>query len=217
MDAAALLVGVVDRLVERFAAGRHEAEAAAARADWYDRRGKVHEDEPLWEAWTQGFLEWFVLERPLAGAGRPPAAVALARDPDTAATLRACLGSHRSLFEVRALAPGRIELDDLLGGARFAVAERRALPGVGRGDVLEARLFGLAGEVCFGRAFCFHPTGTRDAILGRLAGRPGGAAARLAALDELAELRVRCEHYRHVPPVRVYEAAESAPAVTART
>ena len=119
--------------------------------------------------------------------------------------MRAWLTSHRSLFEVRGLHDGRVEVLDLLGGARFAVAEPRAMPGVAVGDVAELRLIGFAGEVLFGRTFLFHPPGTRLAI-GALARRViGRGGDRRDVMDDCATLRVRCERYKHVDAVRLYE------------
>jgi hypothetical protein len=110
------------------------------------------------------------------------------------------------LFEVRGLKDGRVQLIDILGGGHFAVAEPRALPGVTPGDVAELRVIGFAGEVLFGRTFLFHPSGTRSAIaeLARRVMDAGGS--RREVMDRCAVLRVRCERYKHVDAVRLYEA-----------
>lgn len=117
----------------------------------------------------------------------------------------AWLTSHRSLFEVRGLRAGRVELVDLLGGGQFSVLERRSMAGVGAGDVAEMRLIGFEGEVLFGRTFCFHPPGTRDAIAGHARRIRGQGGTRHQVMDHCASLLVRCQRYRHVPPARIYE------------
>ncbi len=215
---APVIYGLLDDLVARFADTGDSADLVAARADHDERRGRVFEDEDLWESWSQAFLEWYVLERPLAGSGatpdgsRPPAVLALAEqpDPESAAALRALCRSHRSLFEIRALRPGGVDLHDLIGGGEFRVDEARALYGVEVGDVAELRLVGFAGRVLFGRTFCYHPTGTRDAIARHVARIRSGGGDRRQAMDFCAGLRVRCERYRHVQAVRVYEAADGS-------
>jgi hypothetical protein len=204
------LVGeLLDELIGRCAEPARVDDVSAARKAFDDRRGRVFEDEELWERWTQAFLEWYVLERVGPDADAPPvvAALRVQADPARAAVLRALVTSHRSLFEVRALRPGGVELYDLLGGGEFEVDEQRALHGVGVGDVAEVRLIGLAGRVLFGRTFCFHPSGTRNAISGHARRIRAAGGDRREVMDYCASLRVRCERYRHVSAVRVYESA----------
>ena len=217
--AHAVLTAVMDEAIERCGGAAHTGVITAARQEYDARRGRVFEDEPLWEAWTQAFLEWYVLERPLAEAEGRPAAVQVLhdarreRDAQREAAARACLVSHRSLFEVRALAAGRVELLDLIGGAQFSVCEPRAIVGVSVGDVAEMRLIGFAGEVLFGRTFCYHPSGTRDAIVAQVRDMRAQGGSRQDMVDFCASLRIRCQRYRHVPPARIYAAARPQQAV----
>ena len=62
------------------------------------------------------------------------------------------------------------------------------------------------GDVLFGRTFCFHPRETRAANLSHAERIRGSGGTRLDVVDYCANLRIRCERYRHVSPVRVYEA-----------
>ena len=207
MNAAAALDAATEELY-----ARHTADvdaAAAARHDYESRRGKVHQDDELWEPWSAAFVEWFVVER--AGAdGLPPAVQTYrehrtAGDAERAAIVRALIASHRSLFEIRSMQPGRIELCDLLGGAELEVAEQRALHGVEVGDVAELRLVGVAGEVRFGRTFIYHPKSARAAIVERTRAMLAKGMSRRDVIDQIAQLRVQVTRYRHMPPARVYE------------
>lgn len=202
---------LLDDLIQRFGGDEYIEDLAAARKDYDDRRGRVFEDEDLWEKWTQAFLEWYLLERVPPGADVPPAAIALESDDyrSRAAAVRAVLCSHRSLFEVRSLRPGTVELFDMLGSAEFSVSEERVLYGVSPGDVAELRLIGFEGDVLFGRTFCFHPRGTREAIAAQARRILGDGGDRRDVMDYCASLRIRCERYRHVTASRVYEAAAS--------
>ncbi|HWN66951.1 MAG TPA: hypothetical protein VNM90_04885 [Haliangium sp.] len=210
--AHAVLAAVIDEIIERFGGVAHTSVITAARQEYDARRGRVFEDEALWEAWTQAFLEWYVLERPMSEAQGRPAAVQVLEDArrqgDTrrVAAARAWLVSHRSLFEVRALAAGRVELHDLIGGAQFSVCEPRAFAGVSVGDVAEMRLIGFEDEVLFGRTFCYHPSGTRDAIAAQVRDMRAQGGSRQDIVDFCASLRIRCQRYRHVPPARIYAA-----------
>ena len=204
---AAALDAVTEELYARHTA---DAEAAAAaRHDYEARRGKVHQDDELWEAWSAAFVEWYVVERVADGERVPPAVatyreLTAAGDP-RAAIVRALITSHRSLYEIVAMPPGRIELVDVLGGAAIHVAEQRTLHGVEIGDVAELRLVGVAGQVQFGRTFIYHPKAARAAIVERARAMLAKGASRRDVIDQIAQLRVQVARYRHMPPARVYE------------
>ena len=76
MNAAALLEQVTEELYARHTT---DTEAAGlARREYEERRGKVHQDDELWEAWSAAFVEWYVVER--AGDGEVPPAVRTYRE-----------------------------------------------------------------------------------------------------------------------------------------
>jgi hypothetical protein len=203
---AALLEQVIEELYARHTA---DTEAAGlARREYEERRGKVHQDDELWEPWSAAFVEWYVVER--VGAGGVPPALVSAREMRDAGDARADLvsalvTSHRSLFEVTAMKPGRIEVLDLLGGSELHVVEQRALHGVDVGDVAELRLVGARGEVRFGRTFIYHPKAARGAIVERARAMLSRGASRRDVIDQIAQLRVQVTRYRHMSPARVYE------------
>jgi len=207
VNEAALLDEVIEELYARHTS---DTEAAAlARKDYEDRRGRVHEDDELWEAWSSAFVEWYVVERLDEGGALPPAArtyreLAAAGDA-RAAVVGALITSHRSLFEVRGLRRGTIELLDLLGGAEMHVSEQRAMPGVELGDVAELRLVGVAGSVRFARTFIYHPKEARTAIVERARAMLASGKTRRDVIDYIAQLRVQLTRYRHMAPARVYE------------
>jgi hypothetical protein len=210
MERAAILDDVLDRLIAEHTAD--EAQVVSARREFEERRGRVFQEEELWERWSAAFVEWFVVERVADGGSVPPAAASLDRaraaaDDTDARAIRALLTSHRSLFEVRALRAGRVELLDLLGGAQISVAEPRAMHGVSAGDVAELRVIGFDGDVVFGRTFVFHPRAARDAILAHARRLVANGGDRRAAIDHVAALRVKVERYRHMPAAKVYELA----------
>jgi hypothetical protein len=203
---AALLEQVIEELYARHTA---DSEAAGlARREYEERRGKVHQDDELWESWSAAFVEWYVVER-VGPDGVPPALVSAremrdAGDP-RADLVKALVTSHRSLFEVTAMKPGRIEVVDLLGGAELHVVEQRALHGVDVGDVAELRLVGARGEVRFARTFIYHPKAARGAIVERARAMMSRGASRRDVIDQIAQLRVQVTRYRHMAPARVYE------------
>lgn len=208
--AATATAALLDQVTEELYA-RHTADvdaAATARREYEERRGRVHQDDELWEAWSDAFVEWFVVER-VAPAQRMPLAAQTYRELDPgdpkARAIAALVTSQRSLYEVQSMSRGHVQLLDLLGGATFSVDEQRALHGVEVGDVAELRLVGIGGEVRFGRTFVYHPKAARAAIVERARALLGKGAARRDVIDHIAHLRVQVTRYRHMAPARVYE------------
>jgi len=207
MTTAALLDEVIETLYARHTTDPEAA--SSARREYEDRRGKVHQEDELWEPWSAAFVEWYVVERVPPGERHPPAVatyreLAAAGDP-RAAVARALVTSQRSLFEIRAMARGRVELLDVLGGAAFHVNELRALHGVEVGDIAELRLVGIADEIQFGRTFLYHPKAARSAIVERARTMLAAGSSRRDVIDHIAQLRVQVTRYRHMPVARVYE------------
>lgn len=210
MNTAAVLDEVTEELYARHTQSAASGDAVvAARREYEERRGKVHQDDELWETWSAAFVEWYVVER-VAPGERVPLAVQTYRElvakADTRAdVVKALVTSQRSLFEVKAVGKGKVELLDLLGGAEVAVDEQRALHGVEVGDVAELRLVGVGNEVRFGRTFIYHPKAARAAIVERARAMLAKGATRRDVIDQVAQLRVTVTRYRHMPAARVYE------------
>ena len=96
---------LLDRLAERYSEREHKLEAMRAREEYFDRAGKVFDDDAeLFEGRMASFLEWYVLERPLAGIGLTPVACAIeegaALPADERRALAALATSHHSVFEL---------------------------------------------------------------------------------------------------------------------
>src|SRR5205814_10081922 len=65
-----MIYRLLDRLAERYSEREHRLEAMRAREEYFDRAGKVFDDDAeLFEGRMAAFLEWYVLERPAAGLG----------------------------------------------------------------------------------------------------------------------------------------------------
>ncbi|MEM9489162.1 MAG: hypothetical protein AAGC55_08455, partial [Myxococcota bacterium] len=64
------LYATLDEVIGELSGQDHVGQVATARAEYEGRRGRVFEDEELWENWTQAFLEWYAVERVPDGLGR---------------------------------------------------------------------------------------------------------------------------------------------------
>ena len=203
---------LLDRLAERYSEREHKLEAMRAREEYFDRAGKVFDDDTeLFEGRMASFLEWYVLERPLAGVGLTPVACAIeegvALPADERRALAALAASHRSVFELFEAKDQMLDVEDLIGGARFAVHERRKPLGMTAGDVFEARLVWDGETVVFGRTFLFHPPDARDVVLEWVERAVSTGVARDEILFHLSRQHMRWHRQGHVGAAKVYRDA----------
>jgi hypothetical protein len=212
---AGLIHTLIDRLAAEYAGEPYRSEIAEAREDYFNRAGKVFEDDAeLFEGRVVSFLEWYVIERPLEG-GPPPVLRALERanadaanaDASAEATrkaLAAIATSHRSVFDLDAVSEDVVRLEDLLGGARFDVVERRSTIGFEAGDLVEARLVFDGERVIFGKTFLFHPRDAREEALKAIDEALAKGTSRAEIMFALSRLHVRWHRHGHVNAARVY-------------
>lgn len=210
---------VSELLVTRFAEGNYLEQCTRAKTEYFELGGKVFDDDgDVFEARLAAFLEWYVLERPLEAQGIVPARAWLGEPDlkiDTARCLAILATSHRSLFDVGEVTEHAVQLEDLLGGARFSVTERRSTVGFEPGQIVEARLLWDGERVVFGKTFLFHPREARQEVLDLV---DAGLSAKLSANDilfQLARLHIRWHRSRQISAVRIY--GESRVAVPSQT
>jgi hypothetical protein len=209
-------IALVERVAAVFAEGAHKLEAMRAREEYLERAGKVFDDDAeLFEGRIASFLEWYIIERGFRDG--PPPALRVVAEPASAwgftdeERRRAVhlATSVRSLFEISAMQRGpggRVELEDLLGGGRFSVLERRSTIGLEVGALFEARLFWDGESVVFGKTFLFHPPDARESVLrqvDRVVAQAGGPGAE-DLLFKLSRAHVKWHRLGHLSAAKVY-------------
>ena len=215
-----------ERLLSWATAASRQADLLAARADHFGRYGEPHEEDQSYERRMNGMLDFYVYEwRPTPMAPttleRFLAAEGAGLLPADHATLAGLVAQRRGLFEVKKLQPGQVTVADVFTGERLAVAERRQVVGLERGDLLEARLLPFEGQLVFSGAFLYHPREARGLILAevkrlkKLAGKAGrpDPGSFLATLSRMA---FKLERYRNVKLEAIYDFAAEPRAITPR-
>lgn len=207
-----MIYRLLDRLAERYSEREHKLEAMRAREEFFDRAGKVFDDDAeLFEGRMAAFLEWYVLDRPLAGIGLTPVACAIeegaALPAEERRALAALASSHHGVFELFETAGETLDIEDLIGGARFAVRERRKPLGMTAGDLFEARLVWDGETIVFGRTFLFHPPDARDVVLEWVERAVAGGVAREEIMFHLSRQHIRWHRHGHVGAAKVYRDA----------
>ena len=206
-----LIHTLLDQLASDFGGAPFRQEIAAAREEYFARAGKVFEDDAeAYEARMVAFLEWYVIERPLL-EGRPPVLIALGNTPADAANadrrlaLARIATSHRSLFDIAEVKGNRVELEDVLGGARFSVIERRSTIGFEVGAILEARVVWDGTDPLFAKTFLFHPRDARTEILNLVDDSLMAGASRDEIMGKLSQLYLRWHRHGHSNAARIYK------------
>jgi len=152
-----------------------------------------------------------VLDRPLAGAGLTPVSCAIAEGAglpaDERRALAALASSHHSVFQLFETAGEMLDIEDLIGGARFAVRERRKPLGMAAGDLFEARLVWDGETIIFGRTFLFHPPDAREVVLDYVERSVAGGVAREEIMFHLSRQHIRWHRQGHVAAAKVYRDA----------
>lgn len=198
---------LIDDVGARYGTGPHEAEIRAARQEFDELRGRVFDDDDLYQQHMALFLEWYVLDRPLGGDPRTPLRLALAAGEIEASALplaRALARSHRSVFEVvRARGEG-LRLYDLVGDSFWYVPLERPVVGVVRGEIFEARLYAWDGAVRLGPHVFYHPRSAHDAIHALVQQRSAAGALDASLVFELAEMRLRHSRFRNIAIDHIY-------------
>jgi hypothetical protein len=211
-----LIHTLLDELAGSYAGRVYQRDITAARDEYFTRSGKVFEDDAeVHEARTLSFLEWYVIERPLAG-GVPPILDTLAKaaeralPADRAAALASLAASHRSLFDIAHIDDKTIELEDVLGGARFRVVERRGTVGFEVGAIVEARVVWDGSQPVFAKTFLFHPRDARTEILDFVDESLAAATPRDEIMFHLARLHLRWHRHGHSNAARIYKGGGTA-------
>jgi hypothetical protein len=210
-----LIHTLLDELALRFGGPGYQSEITAAREDYFTRSGKIFEDDgEVHEARTVSFLEWYVIERPLT-SGQPPVIVALnevgasPEKADRSQALASLAGSHRSLFDIAHVDGNVIELEDVLGGARFRVVERRSTVGFEIGALAEARVVWDGQALVFAKTFLFHPHDARSEILDKVDSALSEGADHDEIMFRLAQLYLRWHRHGHTNAARIYKGSST--------
>jgi hypothetical protein len=118
--------------------------------------------------------------------------------------------SHRSLFDIAHVDGNVIELEDVLGGARLRVVERRGTVGFELGALVEARVVWDGGQSVFAKTFLFHPRDARAQVLDFVDEALADGADRDEIMFHLARLHLRWHRHGHNNAARIYKGLGTA-------
>jgi hypothetical protein len=211
MERPTVFQSQLDALTAFASGGRFKEELLKAKAEYFSRTGEIFEDDKSFEMRMACFLDYYIYDWPISTeGGKTPAQVYFEELTDLPEADRAVAEgltrTRHSLFEVRKLAKNLVRLRDCFTSDDIDVLERRQPAGLRKGDLLEARLIPLDGQLLFSTAFCFHPTEVKRNItreIKRLKKHQPGFSAR-ELIWALSKMRLKFERYRNIAVTDIY-------------
>lgn len=181
-----------------------------AKARYFRATGEVFEDDPFFESRMNGFIEYYLFDWSAAPGGKSTTAVIIDKNKSTLAPdeLVAFAGFDRnvhSIFEFKKKKGELVTVHNLYDDEKYEVHERRALAGMEKGDLFEARLLPIGEKLHFSNAFVFHPASVKKFIVQELKTTRATHAPRpTATLHRLAYLRLKFDRYRRADVTKIY-------------
>jgi hypothetical protein len=142
----------LERILASYSEGDELEAVMEARSRFTGLAGRFSEEDPWHETWSRLFLDWFGFDFPVAGYPSPVHRYVVEHHEELLAenalvTFRGLMSTHRSVFEVGRWGRSRLGLVDVIGRGRFQVLLPFAMGGIQAGDVIDARIIPMQGEL----------------------------------------------------------------------
>lgn len=181
-----------------------------AKGRYFRATGEVFEDDPFFEQRMNGFVEYYLFDWEAAPGGKSTTAVILSREqavlpPDELVAFGGFDRNVHSIFEFKKKKGDLVTVLNLYDDETYQVYERRALAGLEKGDIFDARLLPFGDKLHFSNAFVFHPKAVRKFIAAELKiARKTGIGRPTDVLHRMAYLRLRFDRFRRVDVTKIY-------------
>ena len=198
-------------------ASKDRDDIVAAKHDYFAATGEVFEDDSCIESRMQSFFNWYLLDRARGEPKLTPAQRFLKEEGATLAGAEKAVfmgftSSRHSLYEIKKIGVGLIrvreelvKLRDAFTGDDFLVTERRKLPGLQSGDLIEARLLPVGDQLHFSTAFTYHPRQVRAQVLKEIKKRKkAGTLEARGFVWELERMALHIERFKNLPAETIY-------------
>jgi len=200
----------LDKVLEAYSVGPFYEEVKAARADYFDRAGRVAEGSEKFELQMNAFLDWYLFDRPLNKAQIAPVKLFvlehLGKLPEEEREIFTNLTkSVHSLFELLKVKNTDVYVKDLFDGEKYVVEESDINKGFNKGDIFEGRLIKLRDHLVFGTSFVFHPSEVKAYIVKQIKTEKfQDMKQRLKLIHRLATMKLKLEQYAHIDIKHIY-------------
>jgi len=198
-------------------ASKDRDDIVEAKRDYFAQTGDVFEDDPCFESRMQSFFNWYLFDRPRGDPALTPAQRFLKEEGATLAGAEKAVfmsftSSRHSLFEIKKIGVGLIKVReelvkvrDAFSGEDFLVTERRKLPGLEAGDLIEARLLPIGDALHFSTAFTYHPRQVKAQVLKEVKKRKkAGTLDPRGFVWELEKMSLHLDRFKNITAEIIY-------------
>jgi hypothetical protein len=218
MALASAYRSLFDELLAFITRPQHAAELLAGRTEYVRQTGEVFDEDRSFDLRMQGFLDWFIFDRPLSPFGEPPARawpIDAALPEERAAEFRVLSRTVHGLFDVRSIRGQTLRLENLVTAAKYEVPLPVPMEGFDHGDFFEGRLIPHGGSFHLSPALLFHPGLMRGELLReiRRQKRERTPVPPQDLIFMLSRMANRAEHYRNVKIEAIYDFSRPPPKV----
>jgi hypothetical protein len=165
----------LEQVIEEFTTGEYYREVFNAKEEYFEKTGKVFEDDPEFEQRMHIFIDWYLFDRDLPGVDLPPIKYYFRKNKDLFSNedlniYKDLCATIHSIFRLKRLAffSDGLVVVDLFSGQSYKVNDPNLNWGFTKGDIFEARVIPFKGTCEFSRGFCFHPGEMEGFILGEI-------------------------------------------------
>ncbi|MDP3937169.1 MAG: hypothetical protein Q8R92_03430 [Deltaproteobacteria bacterium] len=202
----------LDAAVKAMTAKPHAADLESARKEYFGVTGEVYEDDPSFEVRMILFLEWYVLDRPLARGVVPIRAYleenAESLGPGEREAVDALLRHRHGIFKIKKTKPPFLSLKDFWDGKTLKVEDIDVARSFQAGDIVDARIVNFEGKNWFAEGILCHPRASEGFIKAELkALRIEGGTGPGEFTLRLAGMLRKYERYRGIKPENIYRNA----------
>lgn len=202
----------LDCTIKAMTGQAYAAELDAGRKEYFGVTGEVFEDDAFFELRMVLFIEWFILERPLARGVVPIRAYLEAHGegmtPHERELTEALLHHQHGLFRIKKTKAPVLSVKDLWDGKAVRIeAGDRALS-FQAGDLIDARLVRFRGKIGLTEGVLCHPPAAESYIKSELkARRKEGASGPEDFPLKLAGMLLKLDRTRGIKPENIYRTA----------
>ncbi len=180
-----------------------------ARKEFHRLTGEFEENEPWFDLRMIMFVDWYHLDR--RGADELTPAERFVQnhgdDLDSAELLQfeQLTVTRRSVFRLSRVAGSRLLLDDLASGSQWSTYWAPPTVGLAVGDIIDARIAIVAGEIVTGRGAILHPREAHEALKRIIDRARSEQMPPRELVDHLDKMRLKLDRYSNVRVRHVYQ------------
>jgi hypothetical protein len=202
----------LDPVIEEFTSGDYYREVYDAKEEYFEKAGRVYEDDSEFEERMQLFMDWYIFDRDLRGVDLSPIRFYYRRnkehlsESDSQIYRELCQTIH-SIYRLKrkAFFGGGFLVTDLFTKKTYRVYDSHLERGFNAGDLFEGRLITFQGKQYFSKGFCFHPVEMQKFILGEIKKvRAQDVTRQNKLILQFSAMKLKHMRYQHISIEHIY-------------